>query len=227
MPVGTPRTWATNDKITATMWDGETRDQSNALIGRASAMLVKTVMHQFGTMDDSYSELVPSRSLVNVLFDQVAYDYAYDGSKMAYGSTLMCNIPGWYQITGAHYWATTGYFGTATPLVGTRNLCFQVNSSGRMYSVFGRIMSPIVSDAVRYAWIQEPALSPAGSTALVQPVRATDEVYLARGDYVEMFAGQDSGNSLNDYVINQDVAAAGQSAAGFSTFMSATWIRGA
>lgn len=225
MVIGAPRTWATNDKITATMWDAETRDQSNALIGRPSAMLIKTVMHEFNNAKDSYSALVPSRSLVNVMFDKVAYDYAYDGSQMAYGSTLMANIPGWYRVTGAHFWGTTGYFGTATPLVGNRNLCFQVNSSGRMYSVGGRIMSPVVSDAVRYVWVQEPALSQAGSTAVVQPVRAADEVYLNRGDYVEMFAGQDSGNALRDYVVNATAGAAGQSAAGFSTFMAANWIR--
>jgi hypothetical protein len=189
-------------------------------------MLVKTVMHEFVNSKDSYSPLVPSRSLVNVMFDKVAYDYAYDGSKMAYGSTLMANIPGWYRVTGAHFWGTTGYFGTATPLVGNRNLCFQVNSSGRMYSVGGRIMSPVVSDAVRYVWAMDPALSKAGSTAVVQPVKAADEVYLNRGDYVEMFAGQTSGNALRDYVVNAEAGAAGQSAAGFSAFMAATWIRG-
>lgn len=226
MVIGVPRTWATNDKITATMWDAETRDQSNGLIGRASAMVVKTVAHLWSNCDDTFTAgQLPSATLCNVQFDKVAYDYAYDGSAMAYGSTLMANIPGWYQITGAHYWNTNGYLSSATPLVGTRNLALQVNSSGRMFSVGGRVMSPVASDAVAYAWVQDPCLSPAATTALVQPVRIRDEVYLNAGDYVEMFAGQDSGGLLYDYVVNPDTAAAGQLLSGFSAFMAARWVR--
>lgn len=225
MVISVPRTWATNDKITATMWDAETRDQSNGLIGRATAMLVKTVSHLWDTMDDTLAATLASRSLSNVQFDKVAYDYAYDGSSMAYGSTLMANIPGWYEVQAAHYWNTSGYLSTATPLAGTRNLCIQTNSSGRMYSVNGRVMSPAASDATRYEWVQDPCLSPAATTALVQPVRARDVVFLNAGDYVELFAGQDSGSNLYDYVINTDTVAAGQLAAGFSAFLAVRWVR--
>lgn len=227
MTIGAPRTWATNDLITATVWNNETRDQANALMGRPAAMLVKTIVHEFATMKDSYASSLPMRCMVNLQFDQIAYDRAYDGSTMAYGSTIMANIPGWYRITAAHYWDTvcSTVNGPATPLLGTRQLAIQVNSSGRFYSVNGRNMTPEVSDAVRYAWREDAALSQAGSTALVQPVKVADTIYLNRGDYVEMFAGQDSGNDLRDYVINADTVTAGQGAAGFTAFMSAVWMR--
>ncbi|MGH3521368.1 MAG: hypothetical protein ACRDU4_00750 [Mycobacterium sp.] len=218
----TPKTWATNDKITATLWNQETRDNINAVQGKPRALIYKTIVSEFSTMSTSFGDPAP-RTLVNVQFDKVAYDYAYDGSKMAYGSKLMFSAPGWYRINAAHFWDTGNTFATATPLVGTRNLAFKTNSSGRFYC--DRVMTAGIVDATRWAWTQDPALSPAGTTALVQPVVLTDVIFANKGDYVEAFAGQDSGNPLRDYVINADSTAAGQSAAAFTSFLSATLVR--
>lgn len=223
MAVGVPSTWLTGDKITATRWDAETRDQSNGLLGKPRAKLVKTVKTMFERSDPSFT--TPPKTLINCPFDVVAYDYAYDGSRMAYGSTLMCNIPGWYRFTGAHFWDVTNPFATATPLVRTRNIGFGKNTSGEW--IDDRTMtggSPPTSESTRVMWIQEPPMTTSG-TALIQPVRGAPALILmAQGDYVEMFVGQDTDNPLLDYVVNKNVAAAAASAAGFTTFMAAEWV---
>lgn len=223
MAIGAPSTWANGDLVTATRWNQETRDQINGLRGRPGALLYKTVVSEFSTMSDSFSD-PGARTLVNVQLDKTGFDYAYDGSQMAYGSQLMCNIPGWYAITAAFFWNTINSLGTATPLVGTRHLAMKTNSSGRMYH--DRVITAGITDADRCAWAQEPCLSPAGSTAIVQPMRIKDLIYMVKGDYLEMFAGQDSGNLLQDYVVNANTTVAAQSAAAFTTYMAAFWVGG-
>lgn len=227
MTVGAPRTWVLNDLVTATRWDQESRDQSNALLGKPRAKLVKTVKTMYDNSDAASVGSGP-RSLVNVIFDIPAYDLSYDGSTMAYGSTLMANIPGWYRFTAAHYWDVSAAFGTATPLIGTRHIGIGVNTGGqwlndRYIATAGFGGAPIL-ESKQLSWTIEPALTTSG-TALIQGVRAAPAMFpMNQGDYVEMFVGQDSGNPLNDYVVNLKSTAASGGAAGFSTFLAAEWV---
>ncbi|WP_344313567.1 hypothetical protein [Fodinicola feengrottensis] len=174
--------------------------------------------------DANFSNIRPSPvTLCNVIFDAVAYDYAFDGSQMAYGSSLMCNIPGVYRLRAAHFWDVTNIFpGNATPFVGTRNVAYGINHSGQFLS--DRQSGP-PTDVQFPGWDQDAPLTTSG-TAIVQPVRARAVfVRLIQGDQIELFAGQDSGNRLLDYVVNQNSSAAATLASGFTTFLAAEWVR--
>lgn len=213
MTVGQPRNWLTNDTISSTRWNQETRDQANGQFFKPSVMVAKTFVTEW---DTSRQSLGLQHSLSNVEFDKVVYDRSWDGSKMAYGSTLMVNIPGYYLVRGRFTWGTGNSFNNATPANGTRHLGIGVNACGKWQLT--RFQAPVQSQNA--VWVSDPPISPSGFTALVQPVRAQARLKLARGDEIELFAAQDSGEALFDAPVdNSDTP---QSVV-FTIWLAAEW----
>lgn len=215
MTVGSPRHWFTNDVISATRWNAETRDQANGQFFKPTAMIAKTVLTEWASVDQMNGL---EHSLANIQFDKVVYDRSYDGSKMAYGSSLMVNIPGYYLIRARFTWSTTNTTNTATPTAGTRHLGIGINMGGKWQTT--RFLAP--DESQRVSWVSDPPISPPSTTPLIQPVRGQARVKLQRGDIIEAFAGQDSLDTLFDAPIDSGENANATSTI-FTMWLKAEW----
>lgn len=200
MTISQPHHFLTNEVISARKWNDETRDQANGMSTRPCAMMAKTFPTEWAPADSSHNK-TGTNDIANVLFDKVVYDLSFDGSRMCHASTFVISIPGFYVIDGAYAWSNTNTTASASPALGTRHVAIGVNTCGQWRS--NRVLFPF--EVSQLAWIIDPPISPAGFTPLVQPQKVSAMEWLNRGDHVEMFAGQDTGDWLLDSPVdNQD-----------------------
>lgn len=144
MTAGAPRTWATNDYITATRMNAEIRDQLLVKTNGPRCYLwksVKIAMPISGGLTDTI--LGWSRDVFAVHLDQVLYDISFDGTKMALGDgRIFVNRPGLYRFNGMMTWGAERSIvnpttPTTSPDIGTRAVWVGKNMNGNFCSTPG------------------------------------------------------------------------------------------
>lgn len=186
-----PHTFTTDEEVTATRWNNETRNMIGALTLPPRAMLVRGSVGSWA--DVNPLNVWPTAEYAyTVLFDAVAYDLSYDGSRMVDGNALRCNIPGVYFLSAGFTWGIKNY---DDPSIdgGTRLIGFGRNRNGFLHGGVLPPEHPAVVDSAT-TWRQNGALTPSGLGLVVvpDPTEYSTLMYLNRDDVVEMYVGQDA-----------------------------------
>lgn len=195
MVAGSPRTWATNEYITATRMNREIRDQLFGKSGAPRCYLWKSVKVGYpisnGTAD---IHLGWDRSTRAVHLDQTLYDFSFDGSKMSLGDgRIFISHAGVYRFNGA---ITLGKYRKAAqpssvdpdPQTGTRGLWVGRNMNGNFQT------DPNIAgiDTVFGTQLEFfGQLHSSMNTHAPSVTRVRGSMYCNRGDHIQLFYRSD------------------------------------
>lgn len=197
MTAGSPRTWATNEYITATKFNGEIRDQLLVKANAPRCYLWKSVKigapMTNGASDDY---LAWTRNIWPLHLDQVLYDVSFDGTRMAMGDgRVLIHRPGLYRFNAAVTFGTlqsktndTGAFAAGN---GTRAAYIGKNMNGLFCSnPTAAGVDPIFDQKTEFIEsIQNPV---SDLTPMVRTVRVRGSMRADRGDHFQLFWREDA-----------------------------------
>ena len=126
----------------------------------------------------STTQSLPTNTFTAITFDSEVYDVVQSGDTASHDNTtnntrLIARTPGKYEITGQVQIAANA--------TGARSVQLRLNAAGNPAS------------GTQIALNQQTPLASSSTSVSITPI----EVQLSAGDYVEMFANQQSGGALN------------------------------
>jgi hypothetical protein len=195
MVAGSPRTWATNDYVTATGLNNELRDQLLARSGAPRAYIWKSKIVTYPpSAGVGGINLGWDQNIFAVNLDQVLYDYSFDGTAMAQGDgRLFVNRSGMYRLNAAAVWSKqasgsgdTGF----NPQLGTRAVYIGKNMNGTFQT------NPAVAgiDSVFATQLDYfECIADSSNQDTIPPVaRVRGSMRANQGDHFQLFARMDA-----------------------------------
>jgi len=179
--VPTPRSWGVSEAVTAAKFNTDIRDSFEFILRPPRARLTRTADMN-----------IPS-TVMAIPWDKEDYDTDNGHNNVTNNTRYTSQTAGWYYLNTSFWF----YIGSSLALTGTREVCFQKNSSSSLKQN------------------RQDEYLGAGDKSGRVFMRTAGFMYLAVNDYVEVVFHQDSGGTG---IMNRG-------ATGHFAFFSIRWVR--